>query len=292
MSGARPEGGGRVDAHHHLWDVQRRRYSWMDGPENDPIRRTFAVSDLVAAATPHRISQTVVVQAAAEVAETRELLAMADDSTLIAGVVGWVDLTAPDVADAVAVLRAAPGGRRLVGIRAPVQDEPDPDWLRRTDVRRGLRAVAGAGLVYDLLVRPHQLPAARDAVQRNPDLSFVLDHLAKPQIAAMGWQPWASELARLAAEPNVVCKVSGLVTEAGRGWTAEQIGHYVSHAAAAFGPDRLMFGSDWPVCLLAADYSAVVDLAEQVLAGLPAGLVFAGTARRIYHLDYPSMTEG
>jgi L-fuconolactonase len=276
---------GRVDAHHHVWDVSRHDYPWMDGPWADPIRRTFTVDDLAAVALPHGVRQTVVVQALADLAETRELLAQAASSPLVAGVVGWVDLTAPEVAATLAGLRAAPGGDRLVGIRAMVQDEPDPDWLRRADVGRGLRALADAGLVYDLLVRPAQLPAAVAVLNDHTDLAVVLDHAGKPEIAAGRVQPWASLVAELAALPHVSCKVSGLVTEADhRSWTVGQIAPYVDRVATLFGPQRLLFGSDWPVCLLAADYGRVVELAERTLAGLPADDVFGGNARRIYRL--------
>jgi L-fuconolactonase len=277
--------GGRVDAHHHVWDVSRHDYPWMDGPWADPIRRTFTADELAAAAARHGIRQTVVVQAMADVAETRELLALAATSQLVAGVVGWVDLTDPGVASILAGLRTAPGGERLVGIRAMVQDEPDPDWLRRADVRRGLRALADAGLVYDLLVRPAQLPAATAVLTEHADLAVVLDHAGKPEIAAGRMDPWASRIAELAALPNLSCKVSGLVTEADhRSWTVEQIAPYVDRVVAEFGPGRLLFGSDWPVCLLAADYGRVVELAERTLAGLPADDVFGGNARRIYQL--------
>jgi len=275
----------RVDAHHHVWDVSRHEYPWMDGPWADPIRRTFTVADLAAAALPHGIGETVAVQALADVAETRELLALAASHPLVAGVVGWVDLTDPGVAGVLAGLRGAPGGDRLVGIRAMVQDEPDPDWLRRADVQRGLRVLADAGLVYDLLVRPAQLPAAAAVLPEHPDLAVVLDHAAKPEIATGRTEPWASGLAELAALPNVSCKVSGLVTEADhRSWTVEQIAPYVDRVATLFGPQRLLFGSDWPVCLLAADYGRVVELAERTLAGLPADDVFGGNARRTYRL--------
>ncbi len=191
----------RVDAHHHVWDVSRRDYPWMDGAWADPnpIRRTFTIDDLARVALPHGIRQTVLVQALADLAETRDLLALAAGSGLVAGVVGWADLTDPGIATVLAGLRSAPGGDRLVGVRAMVQDEPDPDWLRRADVQRGLRAVADAGLVYDLLVRPAQLPAAAAVLPTHPDLAVVLDHAGKPEIAAGRIEPWASRVAELTA---------------------------------------------------------------------------------------------
>src|SRR5581483_6708598 len=174
------------------------------------------------------------------------------------GVVGWVDLTAPDVADRLAALRELPCGGRLVGIRHDVQNEPDPEWLLRPEVQRGLRAVAAAGLAYDVVVREPQWPAVRAAVRALPEVAFVLDHLGKPPVAAGRLEPWSGWLGELAAEPNVTAKVSGLVTEADwERWTAADLRPYVERGLAAFGPGRLMFGSDWPVCLLAAPYEEV-----------------------------------
>jgi L-fuconolactonase len=185
---------------------------------------------------------------------------------LVAGVVGWADLTSPAVADEIGRLRAGPGGDLLVGIRHLVQDEPDPDWLGRPDVRRGLRAVCAAGLTYDLLVRPGQLPATLAVTGALGNVRFVLDHGAKPEIAHGRLEPWASLIRDLAARPNVVCKVSGLVTEAGPGWRRGQIAPYVDHLLDCFGPTRLLFGSDWPVCTLAASYAEVVAVARDALA--------------------------
>jgi L-fuconolactonase len=287
----------RVDAHHHLWDPARRAYPWMD-ERLAPFQRRFGPEDLDAAAGPHGIAQTVVVQTVASVEETEEFLAVAGTGGRVAGVVGWVDLTVADVADAVAALRAAPGGEVLVGIRHQVHDEPDPAWLVHGEVLAGLAAVAEAGLAYDLLVRERELPAARAVAERLPQLGFVLDHLAKPRIREGLVEPWATELRALARLPNVTCKVSGLVTEADwDAWTPEQLVRYVATAVAAFGPERLLFGSDWPVCLLAADYAEVVMAAEQALetAGLDAAerdLVFGANARRIYRLPEPTDDHG
>jgi L-fuconolactonase len=278
----------RVDAHHHLWDPSRRAYPWME--EGWPIHRPFTTEDLDAAAGPLGVGQTVVVQTVSSVAETEEFLAVAGAPGRVAGVVGWVDLTAPDVADALAALKAVTGGEALVAIRHQVHDEPDPDWLVRDEVLRGLGAVAAAGLAYDLLVRERELPAAVAAVERLPQLGFVVDHLAKPRIREGVTEPWAGRLGALARHPNVSCKVSGLVTEADwASWTPAQLAPYVRHAVEAFGPERLLFGSDWPVCLLAAGYAEVVEAAEEALerAGLDTAeraAVFGANARRIYRL--------
>lgn len=202
--------------------------------------------------------------------------------------IGWVDLTSPAVADEISRLRGGPGGNLLVGIRHLVQDEPDPDWLGRPDVRCGLRAVGAAGLPYDLLVRPRQLPAALAVTGALRDVRFVLDHGAKPQIASGRLEPWASLIRDLAARPNVSCKLSGLVTEAGPGWRPGQIVPYIDHLLDCFGPGRVMFGSDWPVCTLAADYARVVALAREAL-GRQLGAaelhaVFAANALSAYGL--------
>ncbi|GLY63410.1 amidohydrolase [Amycolatopsis taiwanensis] len=278
----------KVDAHHHLWDVTAREHAWLDTPSMAPIRKTFTVADLEMEARAAGIERTVLVQVLPSVDETREFLSVAQQTPLIAGVVGWVDLTRPDVADTLAELTEPAG---LVGIRHLVQGEPDPDWLNRPDVRRGLRAVADAGLRFDLLTLPHQLPAAIDTVRALPELTFVLDHLSKPPIASGRLDPWARLFRELAAEPNVVAKLSGLVTEAGPGWEIATLRSYTELAMEAFGPGRLMFGSDWPVCLLAAGYSAWAEAAFELTGELsPAerAEVFGGTATRVYQLDLHS----
>ncbi len=277
-----------VDAHHHLWDPAVRAYPWMAGEPLAPIRRPFTVDDL-RAATGGRVARTVLVQTVGDPAETADFLAVAAASGgLIAGVVGWVDLAAPDVAGQIAGLRAGLGGELLVGVRHQAQDEPDPEWLLWPEVLRGIAAVGDAGLAYDLLVLAPQLSVARSVASRLPGVRFVLDHLAKPPIAAGDWQPWADDLAALAALPNVTAKLSGLVTEARwDDWDADRIGRYARHALAVFGAERCMFGSDWPVCTLAATYGDVLDLAESVTADLSDGEradVFGGTATRVYGL--------
>jgi L-fucono-1,5-lactonase len=278
-----------VDAHHHLWDPRTRDYPWMAAPALDPIRRPYGLEDLRARAAAAGVDRTVLVQTVPDEAETEEFLALAASSGgLIAGVVGWVDLAAPDVAGALARLCGLPGGERLVGVRHQVQDERDPAWLSRPPVLQGLRAVAAAGLAYDLLVLVPQLPAAVAAARDLPEGRFVLDHAAKPAIATGAMKPWAGALAELAALPNVTCKLSGLVTEARwDDWDASGIRPYSDHVLGAFGPDRVMFGSDWPVCELAASYAEVRELAGELLRGLSPSerdAVLQGTATRVYRL--------
>jgi L-fuconolactonase len=278
----------RIDAHHHLWNLSARPQDWLDDPALAPIRRDFGPADLRVAAERAGVDATVLVQVLPDIEETAEFLALAERSDLVAGVVGWVDLTAPDVAEQLDRLRSGPGGERLVGIRHLVQSEPDPDWLTRPDVLAGLRAVRDAGLVYDVLTRPHQLSAALAAVRAVPDLVFVLDHLSKPDIAGRVLQPWSTRLTALAAEPNVVAKVSGLVTEADWArWSTADLRPYVDLALEEFGTDRLMVGSDWPVSLLAADYERVFATAAELLDGCSTAErdeVFGGTATRVYRL--------
>jgi L-fucono-1,5-lactonase len=272
----------RVDAHHHLWDLAVRDQPWIDGAALAPLRRSFTVEDLVNAA--HGIDLTVVVQTVTVPEETPDLLALAASCELIGGVVGWVDLTAPDVADALAGLER----EWLVGIRHQVQGEPDPRWLCRADVRAGLRAVADAGLVYDLLTLPPQLPAAIETVRALDDLVFVVDHLSKPPIASGELEPWATHMRTLAAHENVVCKLSGLVTEADwKTWTVDDLRPYAETVLEAFGPGRVMFGSDWPVCTLATSYARWVETVEDLIRPLTTAereRIMGGTAAEAYRL--------
>ena len=283
-----------VDAHHHLWDLKIRAQEWLRAPELKPIWRDFDLRDLEPEARAAGVDKTVLVQVAASVEETKEFLAFAACNELIGGVVGWMDLAGEDPAGQLEALRAAPGGQTLRGIRHLVEGEPDPAWLARPEVRRGLRAIADAGLPYDLLVNPLQASAALHVVRAIPELTFVLDHLGKPNIAATAtegsapdahWSAWIHELA---VEPNVVCKLSGMVTEAHWStWTVTDLRPYADVAMDAFGADRLMFGSDWPVCLLAGTYTEVFNTARQLtdlLSDAERAAVFGGTAERVYQL--------
>jgi len=272
-----------VDAHHHFWDPSRREYPWM-GEELSAIRRRFGPEELRPLLAQNKVDQTVLVQTISSVDETREFLETAGETDFIAGVVGWIDLTEGSVTEAIVRLKGESGGNRLVGIRHQVHDEPDPQWLLREDVQRGIAAVGKAGLVYDLLVRTRELPAALETVKRHDWMRFVVDHAARPRIAGGMWDhAWEAALAPLAEQPNVACKLSGLVTEADwKSWTAQQLEPYMSRVLDWFGPDRCIFGSDWPVCLVAADYAGVVATARAIV-GDDAN-VFGGTATRVYGL--------
>ncbi|WP_329130247.1 amidohydrolase family protein [Streptomyces sp. NBC_01476] len=276
----------RIDAHHHLWDIGRREQSWLGAKEVQPINRTFEFAELEPLLAEHGIDATVVVQSSSSLDETRELLGIAAGSGgRIAGVVGWADLVDPALPGVLDELRAA---GPLVGIRHQAQDESDPWWLGRPDVRAGLAAVGRAGLVYDLLVSPREMTAAVATVQALPEVEFVLDHGGKPPVASGAWEPWAGQLSALAALPNVSCKLSGLITEADwESWRPQDVLPYARHVLAAFGQDRVLFGSDWPVCTLAGRYADVYALAEQAVAALdPAGrdAVLGGNAARVYRL--------
>jgi L-fuconolactonase len=292
-----------IDAHHHLWDLAAREHRWLMGgqpwatdEELARLRRSFTLADLAPLAAAAGVTGTVVIQTADEPWETPDLLALAaglDPYTnreapggLLVGVVGWTDLASPAVADAVARLRALPGGEFLRGIRHPVLMESDPDWLARPEVLRGLRALAAAELRFDIITLPHQLPAAVTAARSVPELGFVLDHLGGPP--AVGQEgsngPWASAIGSLAALPNVTCKLSGVHSDPIR---ASDLRPYYETVLAAFGPDRLMFGSDWPVSALTAAYDRVCGLYRELTLDLSAAeqdAIFDRTARRVYRL--------
>ena len=272
-----------VDAHHHLWDPAHRDYPWM-GDELAAIRRRFDAADLKPLIDANGIDHTVLVQTVSSLEETREFLQAAADNEFIAGVVGWVDLTDVSAGKTLAGLKRSQGGTFLVGIRHQVHDEPDPKWLLREDVQRGIAEVGEAGLVYDVLVRTRELPAALETVKRHSGMRFVIDHAAKPRIAAGARdEAWEEALAPLADLANVTCKLSGLVTEADwKAWTPGQLEPYVRRVLEWFGPERCMFGSDWPVCLLAAPYAEVME-AMRSITGDDAN-VFGETATRVYGL--------
>jgi L-fuconolactonase len=281
-------GSPRIDAHHHFWDPTRRSYPWMVGDALDPIRKPFGTADLVPELAAQGVSGTVLVQTVSSLEETREFLALAASWEFIRGVVGWVDLTSTTIGDDLDALRDGPGGDRLVGVRHQVHDETDPDWLLRPDVRRGLAAVQARELRYDLLVRARELPAAAVTVGAFPNLQFVLDHIAKPRIVDGQDPPWRDRMPALAAFPNVAVKLSGMVTEADwASWTPADLRPFVESVVDWFGVERLMFGSDWPVCLLAASYAGVVEGLNQALGVLSTddeARIFGSNAIQVYGL--------
>jgi L-fuconolactonase len=288
-----------LDAHHHLWDLSAFHQPWLHSdPALAPLLRDYSLADLAPAAAAAGVTATVVVQTVTEPGETLDLLAVAAlPSSLVAAVVGWTDLTAPDVADALAALRDLAGAGRLTGIRHPVLIEPDPAWLARPDVLRGLAAVTTAGLAYDVVARPGQLPAAVQAAAQLPGLTFVLDHLGNVPVTAQVDAHWAAAFRAFATLPNTVCKLSGILSEpappqAGPDGSGAQagVGHlrpYYEIALDSFGPDRMMFGSDWPVSTLGASYGDVVAAARALTSELSQAeqdAIFGGTARRVYQI--------
>jgi L-fuconolactonase len=271
-----------IDAHHHLWTAD---YAWLADPALSRIRRDYTVADLRDNMKTAGVDRTVLVEAGrGDNAETTAFLKLAADTPEILGVVGWASLTDPDLPSLLDQHRAGPGGHLLVGVRDQTQGYPD-DHLDRPDVRAGLATVADTGLVNELVVRAPQLPSVARAAAALPDSTFVLDHLGKPPIAAGGLSQWRELIRPVAAQPNVVAKLSGLVAEADWAtWTPDDLRLYVLTAIELFGSSRLMFGSDWPVCEVAASYAEVKDAMVQILGGTPYD-IFAGTAIGTYHLE-------
>jgi L-fuconolactonase len=273
-----------LDAHVHLWNLSVRDQAWI--PAGSPIRRSFDVADLRSALAGTPVDGVILVQASNDADETTDLVSCALAEDIVRGVVGWADLRSPGFEAALSAL-AATG--RLLGLRHQALAEADQaGWLRSPGVRRGLEVLQTAGLPFDLMIRPAHFPAALRTVREHPALQFVLDHLGKPPIASGELEPWASGIRALAAEPNVACKLSGLQTIASPDWTYAELAPYVDVTLDAFGPDRLIFGSDWPVSSQAASYSRVCEVAQTACSGLSdpeRAAVLAGTARAVYHCD-------
>ena len=274
-----------VDAHHHIWALARGDYGWLR-PALAPIYRDFTLADLAPLATAADIATTVLVQAAPTVAETRFLLDVARNSGGLArAVVGWADLAAPEAVDTLRELAADP---LFKSVRPMLHDLADPAWILRADVQAALAALPALGVRFDALVKSAQLPALLKMLERNPSLAVVIDHGAKPDIAAAQREPWWRLMREAARHPNVHCKLSGLVTEAGPAWSVDTLRPYVDHLLACFGAARLMWGSDWPVIELGGGFARWRAATERLLADLGAADrddVLGGTARRFYGLD-------
>lgn len=274
----------RIDAHQHFWDYSAAEYPWI-GQGLERLARDYLPPDLTPLLAAEGLDGSVAVQARQSVEESRWLLDLAAAHPLVKGVVGWVDLRSDRVGDDLGVLAANP---TFVGVRHVVQDEPDPRFVLDESFVRGLRQLHRHGLTYDLLLYPHQLPAAIELVGLLPEQPFVVDHLAKPRIAFGEIEAWEREIRAIARHENVCCKVSGMVTEAARqGWTPDDFTPYLDVVLNAFGPERLMFGSDWPVCLLAGEYADVAAIARDYFSRLTAAeqqMIWGDTAARFYGL--------
>jgi L-fuconolactonase len=273
----------RIDAHQHYWQIARGDYGWLTSALG-PIYRDFLPDDLRIERLASGIEGTVLVQAAPSIAETDFMLAIARSDRSVKGVVGWLDFEAPDAPESVRHRAADP---LLVGLRPMIQDIPDPDWMLRPAISRVLEAMEASGLVFDALIKPVHLPRLLTLARRHPGLSIVIDHLAKPDIAGDGFAPWAREFEPLAQLSNVVVKLSGAMTEARPGGARDAL-PYLTRALDAFGPRRVLFGSDWPVMLLAGSYHQWVELVMESLSGctpFEIEQVMGGNAVRIYGLE-------
>lgn len=274
----------RIDAHNHFWQYDPVIHAWIDEGMRT-IRRDFLPEDFQAILAESGISGTVAVQADQSMKETHFLLEMASRYDIIKGVVGWVDLQADDLEQQ---LEAISSNKHLVGIRHIVQAEPDPEFMLGTKVQTGLKKLSGFGMTYDLLIFPHQLHQAIQTVRNLPDQAFVLDHIAKPYIKEGKMDAWKGEMHKLALSDNVMCKLSGMVTEADwQNWKEEDFTPYLDVVVEAFGPERVMFGSDWPVCKLAADYEQVLGLLDSYFRDFSVTereKIFGGNAIQFYGL--------
>ncbi len=259
----------RIDSHHHLWDLSIRDQEWITGDEMQPIRRNFLVSDLRDAIVDSRIDKTVLVQTVTDYSETPELLTIAQSEQLVGAVVGWLQIDAPDAIAHLHQYLDLPGAAHLKGIRDIAQDHPDPNYLAKPETIANVKKLGELGITFDLLTKTPELAAAIKLVRACPDVQFVMDHISKPYIAKRELEPWRTLMTELATFPNVLCKVSGLVTEANwKTWDVNDFKPYIDHVIEIFTPQRLMFGSDWPVANLGGTYSQIVELAEALTSGL------------------------
>ncbi|MEM5501671.1 amidohydrolase family protein [Ahrensia kielensis] len=279
----------KIDAHQHFWQISRGDYTWMTDEVAD-IRHDILPRDIEPILARHAIAGTVVVQAAATIAETEFLIGLATQNSFIKGVVGWVDLDDENAPDVMKQLSHAP---ILKGVRPMLQDIPDTNWIKRPQVIKNLHALANQGLRLDALVVPRHLDVLADIAQQIPNLPIVIDHCAKPLIAngADAGNAWREGMARLALLPNVFCKISGLANEAGPHWNAAQLQPIIDHVISHFGAKRVMWGSDWPVLNLAGDYDQWRSVSDQLLSNVSQtdrDEIYGGTATRFYSLEQTS----
>jgi len=279
----------RIDSHHHIWDLSVRAQDWMQGDEVAPISRTILMDELEPELERANIDYTVIVQTVANPDETPEFLDLSLSHPKICAVVGWLNLESKDIRPQLEKYLQHKGAKNLVSIRDLAQDKSDPNWLLRDDVLANIHRLAEYGLVFDILTRPPQLAAAVEMVKKSPNNSFVLDHISKPYMAKGEMQPWADQISEIASYENVCVKVSGLFTEANwKSWTTQTFKPYLDHILKSFTPARMMFGSDWPVCLLAATYKDTIELMEDFTKDFSKSeqeSFWAETAKRVYKLN-------
>ena len=289
MAKTESESAMRIDSHHHVWDLSVREQGWMVGEALNPIKKNFSINDLRQAITGCGIDKTVVVQTVTNYDETPELLELADTDDLVAGVVGFLKIDADDAITHLDSYQSLRGFKYLVGIRDIAHDYEDVKYLSKPQVVKNVQELGRRGLVYDLLTKTPHMRAAIDLVKACPNTKFVLDHISKPYIAKADIQPWADQITELASFENVVVKVSGLFTEADwKNWKKEDFWPYLEHITKSFTPNRMMFGSDWPVCLLAATYKQSIDLVEEFTSKFSESeknAFWAGTANKAYGLN-------
>ncbi|KRE30461.1 amidohydrolase [Agromyces sp. Soil535] len=278
---------GTIDAHQHVWDLEQAEYAWL-GPEAGVLYRNFGMDDIAAEFAAASVSGTVLVQSADNDEDTEHMFAVAADAPIVLGIVGYVPLHEPErAAERLAELQQRP---LFCGVRNLIHDRPDPHWLQRRDVDEGLGLLERARVPFDVVgVLPEHLEAVLAISERHPDLDIVIDHLNKPPIGLIDHEPWASLITHVAANPRVRGKVSGLYSATGdpANWTVDAIRPILDHALDAFGPDRLMYGGDWPVSLIAGGYTRVWSGIDELLGGLDVvgrDLILAGTARSFYSL--------
>ena len=275
----------RIDAHQHFWSIDKFQYPWMPEDPSSVLRRNYLPENLRPILEANRFDGCVVVQANSLLDETWWLLELAAANDFVKGVVGWVDLTDPMLGHTLDELGKHP---KFSGVRHIVHDEPDLRWLLRHDVIRGLRELTARDIPYDLLLRPPHLPLIPELADRAPGLRFVIDHIAKPLIKEGAMEPWARDLEAVAKIPGIHCKLSGMITEADfEHWTAADLRPYIHHVFSLFTPDRLMFGSDWPVCLLAGTWKKVLAGFTQACGPLPVEIrekILGETATAFYRL--------
>jgi L-fuconolactonase len=272
----------RIDAHQHFWSVARGDYGWLT-PALAPIYRDFGPSDLAPVLAARGIDKTILVQAAPTFAETIYMLELAEQAPFVAGVVGWIDFDAPDAAQVVG--KVAADHPLLVGLRPMLHDIADDDWLLGPHLAATFDAMAQHGLVFDALARPQHLTRVRKICDRHPKLIVVVDHIAKPLIREQKLDPWRADIASVANRPNTFCKLSGVATEAALDWTVADIKPYIDHVLDVFGPQRVLWGSDWPVVELAGGYARWWEATTTLLAPLDAAArdtILGGTAARVY----------